>query len=1158
MRNLPETVHAYNIPKLNVLFIVSSVLLILCVIWMLADDFYREWKPYQRQAKAFEIQKLREDRAAAEKKMEEAGFAGITGKLAQEETKLRANAGEIARLRADLERIRANLAVQKIKYATEKALLDQRKSEYDEAVELHRGEKAVGKKLGALRGQETAVNAVDLEIQDIERQKLAAEAALSRFTAEKETLEKEKRRLGTEKGLIEKRLAYLGSRLLPALLDQPLIEFAQPTISVQQVIAEDQTYSLNFADVARIDRCISCHTFSDKKDAVAEGEEGFRFANLPQPWRAHPRLDLFVASDSPHPVGQFGCSVCHQGWDRGAEFVHAAHTPEFLTIRRDYVKMPLVEGAARWVAISAVEKWQPGLVAKAKERVRLAEEFCALKTAKLHSASKLKETRAALVTAEKELKSQFGMDRGQLEKFRFASLTQEQAWEESLHWHPMHHKEDPMRPREFTESSCIKCHQNVTDVPVVKDPTGTSEASPGEKINAGLRLIEQAGCYACHRMQALETSVKRVVKPGENLETLAHTLVAEPTAILAANGLKDASEIKTGRELIIPVRAPYPKPGPSLIRIASKTSKEWMIKWLENPKAFRPNTFMPQFWNLDNNRNGACFEGSLTGRDGKPIRVDWVDRNAVETRSITEYLFKLSEPSDHSPPPSGNPARGEALVNSVGCMGCHVMDQKLTDIPPKERRFRSQGPMLFGSGSKYNAGWLYSWLKDPVRHRHDTRMPNLRLADQEAADITAYLMANRNTEFDERKTTEIKVEVLKDTTVDYLKDEKPFKQAIDQAKKMGEEEQFAYLGEKLVQRYGCMDCHSIKGMENAKPISIELSDWAGKNPGKLDFGFIEIPRNNFAFLHQKLQAPRSFDRVTTKRPQELLRMPQFNFTEDQIELIMTAIMGMTGETPGAKARRNLTETEWRIENGRWLIKELNCMGCHINEGRGGAIRSAMDEDKTFLFPPSLDGLGIKVRPAWLHAFLKNPGQHRFRYWLDARMPIYPFSDDQINALTQYFALRDKQPYPFETDTMETAAYSPPKESLDAGEKIVVKGGCMQCHQVRTAEQAVAAGNPAIDFAMVKHRMRPKGLTAWLRNPGDASKGGAVTPGVNMPAFWNEGQPNPLPDILNGDTEKQIQAVADYIRVYREPPPASPPPKVPPTAVKPARQASAKP
>ena len=68
MRNLPETVHEYNIPRLNVWFVVSSFLLLLCVFWMVWDDYMREWKPYQRQAKVFEAQKLQGDRVIAEKR----------------------------------------------------------------------------------------------------------------------------------------------------------------------------------------------------------------------------------------------------------------------------------------------------------------------------------------------------------------------------------------------------------------------------------------------------------------------------------------------------------------------------------------------------------------------------------------------------------------------------------------------------------------------------------------------------------------------------------------------------------------------------------------------------------------------------------------------------------------------------------------------------------------------------------------------------------------------------------------------------------------------------------------------------------------------------------------------------------------------------------
>jgi len=1166
MRNLPETVHEYNIHHLNVWFVVSSILLLGCVIWMLEDDYCREWKPYQRQARVFEIQQLQQERAMREKKMEETGFSSLTNKLVQAEAALYQNAVKVDKIRAALNRVEADLAVEKNIHAAEKALLNQRKSEYNDAVEFKKDKETIERNLGALRKQEAAVTRLDAHIEDLDGERRTIQEQLRGITSEKEGCEKEIRGLTAERDLTEKKLARLNIKnkyLLAHLLDAPLVEFAQPTVKVEQVIAEDQTYSLNFTDVPRIDRCTTCHTFTDKKDTLADGEDGFRFVNLPQPWTSHPRLDIFLDPNSPHPVNRFGCSVCHAGWDRGTTFVHTAHTPSFYSVKTDYVKMPLVEREPHWVPASIVGKWKPGLAAKVQDYMKLTEEKKTLKASRQPDEEKQKEVRTALQTVGTEINEHYGMNQEALGEFQFAALFQEEAWKQPpLHWHPMHHKEDPMRPREFIESSCLKCHRDVTEVPVQrKDSTGSSELNPGEKINAGLRLIEQAGCYACHKMQALETTMKHKVKqkfkdgveekitkkitkpngemmdkkdfikPVESLDAIAASWHADPKAIMALNGFCLPEDLEGGRELDIPVRTPHPKPGPSLKKIAAKTSKEWMIKWLENPKAFRPNTFMPQFWNLDNNRNGTFFHGTMPITGDKPRQIDWLDRNTVEMTAITEYLFKVSEKPEYPKPPSGDPSRGEKLVNAVGCMGCHVMDQKLADIGFRDRRYRSQGPMLYGSGSKYDAGWLHAWLKNPEQYRHDTRMPDLRLTDQEAADITAYLMTNHNASFDEHQPTRVMAEILKDTTVEYLKKDKTFKEAMKEVEGMNDEEKLVYLGKKLVQRYGCMNCHQIKDMENAKPISIELSEWASKIPTTLDFGFIEIPHNNYSFLHQKLRAPRSFDRVETQRPQELLVMPQYNFTEEQIELIMTAVMGMTNEKPGAKVKRQLTQNEWYIENGRWLIKELNCVGCHVNEeGQGGAIRRTMDDEKTYLFPPSLDGVGIKVRPDWLHAFLKEPGQHVYRYWLQARMPTYSLTDDQINTLIQYFALRDKQPYPFETDTTEVMA-PPSKESVEAGAKIIEKGGCLNCHRTRTLEEALEAGNPATDFSLVKHRMRPKGLAEWLAHPG------SVTLGVNMPDFWSEGQPSPLTDILDGDSEKQIRAVMDYLRVYNAPPPA---------------------
>jgi mono/diheme cytochrome c family protein len=54
-------------------------------------------------------------------------------------------------------------------------------------------------------------------------------------------------------------------------------------------------------DVDRVDRCITCHS----------GMDNPRMADAPQPYRTHARPYL-----DDHPVGKFGCTLCHQGQGR--------------------------------------------------------------------------------------------------------------------------------------------------------------------------------------------------------------------------------------------------------------------------------------------------------------------------------------------------------------------------------------------------------------------------------------------------------------------------------------------------------------------------------------------------------------------------------------------------------------------------------------------------------------------------------------------------------------------------------------------------------------------------------------------------------------------------------------------------------------------------
>src|SRR5690242_5994059 len=48
--------HAYNIDFLNVVFAASSIFLFLSVVWMVWDDYDREWKNTQRRFAQLEVQ----------------------------------------------------------------------------------------------------------------------------------------------------------------------------------------------------------------------------------------------------------------------------------------------------------------------------------------------------------------------------------------------------------------------------------------------------------------------------------------------------------------------------------------------------------------------------------------------------------------------------------------------------------------------------------------------------------------------------------------------------------------------------------------------------------------------------------------------------------------------------------------------------------------------------------------------------------------------------------------------------------------------------------------------------------------------------------------------------------------------------------------------
>ncbi|MGZ8470469.1 MAG: c-type cytochrome [Gemmatirosa sp.] len=91
----------------------------------------------------------------------------------------------------------------------------------------------------------------------------------------------------------------------------------------------------------------------------------------------------------------------------------------------------------------------------------------------------------------------------------------------------------------------------------------------------------------------------------------------------------------------------------------------------------------------------------------------------------------------------GDAARGQRVIATYGCGGCH-------DIPGVPGASGRVGPALGGlahrgfvAGSLPNdAETLVRWIRDPQALRPGTAMPDLNVGAQDARDIAAYLYAD--------------------------------------------------------------------------------------------------------------------------------------------------------------------------------------------------------------------------------------------------------------------------------------------------------------------------------------------------------------------------------------------------------------------------------
>jgi len=1029
MRASDETF--YNIKRLHVVFAVSSLALLAVTVWMVAADHFRQWKVYQRtyldRVEPWLTEaRIREQRtadfAAREEQLaralDEAHAAvparGLIERFCEQVRRDAAERGaevgpNVAGIESAYEalvvepgpparrlllaRLDELVAAAKLRQENVGRRLQFRRARFDEARTSY--EVGVGEGLSQAE-LEKLQRRVDEVKQEVKRLATLSERASAHYhsltairseitrpeDAAREALAEHRAAVARLERALEKQRPNWAKRLLRL----PLVDAFGRPLAIDQIWLPDLTIDYNFCRVARFDRCGTCHQAVDKNapgsafdpacpaekvltlelatppeppqpkgdaeggtgqptlesvyglslaprgileqeaatvglvlpqtpaaDAqlevgdvvlkindtrIADRAEAARYLmeevewgrplvleirrGLPHPFSSHPRLELFVGSLSPHPVVDFGCTICHGGQGSATEFKFASHTPD--------------------------------------------------------------------------------------------NLRQRAAWREEYGWFWNEHWDFPMLPKRFLQSSCLKCHHDVTDLA----PSERFPDPPAAKLLAGYDLVRRNGCFGCHEISGVTSSGERT----------------GPDMRLEPNYSEAAEERLPGS---------MRKVGPSLRDVAGKLDALFLDAWTRDPQAIRPNTRMPQFYGMHEHLDGKGLE------DAKRFE-------AVEIRSVTEYLLAASQPVDPlgSPPEVTEPPsadRGRRLFQIHGCLACH----KHEEFPAGESTF---GPDLTGLGSKLTtekgARWLSSWIRDPVRHSPRTLMPNALLeparpagaenhgeagasGGQEtgppltdpAADIAAFLLASHGrktgerpplveADLDELALMHLSATYPRTVAQKYLEEGIPESMADevqpDAAELLGPitlEKKIRYVGRRTIRKRGCYGCHDIPGFEEAQPIGPALSAWGRKQESLLAFEQVHqflahsaAARSNRpdrhgvddgqhgpgaeadsdrafyeqavrshrreGFIWQKLRAPRSFDykKTENKGYNERLTMGRFSLTDAEREAIITFVLGLVAEPPSEKYVYRPGRRRKAIVEGRRVLDKYGCAQCH--------------------------------------------------------------------------------------------------------------------------------------------------------------------------------------------------------------------------------------
>ncbi|MBX3421372.1 MAG: hypothetical protein KF752_07420 [Pirellulaceae bacterium] len=153
-------------------------------------------------------------------------------------------------------------------------------------------------------------------------------------------------------------------------------------------------------------------------------------------------------------------------------------------------------------------------------------------------------------------------------------------------------------------------------------------------------------------------------------------------------------------------------PGPALIDAGQRLNQQWLVSWLADPSALRPDAHMP-----------AVFSNDHTGFVERWLVADWLTNRQPAVSAEVKTAV-------------GDHRNGRLLFMNLGCATCHWIPDDVE---------RQQQPSVGQRGladiaDRMSPADIAGFLRDPHVRFPDGRMPRIPVQAGEAVDLAAYLL----------------------------------------------------------------------------------------------------------------------------------------------------------------------------------------------------------------------------------------------------------------------------------------------------------------------------------------------------------------------------------------------------------------------------------